>query len=184
MKKTLILIVLATMIANQASAQKFFTRVGVISFYSDAPLEKIEAINNTAMAVLDTETGNFQFALLIKAFQFEKALMQEHFNENYMESDHFPKAIFKGKIKDASNVNWKKDGEYSIVVSGNLTLHGETQEVEAKGSLFIKGDTIKAHTVFKVAVADYAIKIPSVVGDNIAKTVDVTVDIEMNPLVR
>ena len=85
--------------------QKYFTKDGKVSFYSDALMEKIEAHNTKAASVIDAENGQMEFAVLIKAFQFEKALMQEHFNENYMESSTYPKASFKGKIEDPVSSN-------------------------------------------------------------------------------
>ena len=158
-----------------ANAQKYFTRSGSITFSSNAPLEKIEASNQKATSVLDIRSGKMEFAVLIKAFQFEKALMQEHFNENYMESDKFPKAKFKGAIADITSVDFSKDGDYPVKVKGELTIHGVTKEVEAEGTFNIKEGNIAAKSIFKIAVADYGIKIPKVVRDNIAKIVEINV---------
>lgn len=163
---------------NTLHAQKYFTRTGNIVFSSDAPMEKIEASNQKATSVMDISTGKMEFAVLIKAFQFEKALMQEHFNENYMESDKFPKAIFKGGILDISKVDFSNDGTYPVKVKGNLTIHGETNEVETEGVIVIKDGKISASSTFEVAVADYKIAIPKVVRDNIAKIVAITVNID------
>ena len=164
------------------SAQKFFTKTGVISFHSEAPLETIEAVNNKATSVLDAESGRLEFALLIKAFQFEKALMQEHFNENYMESSEFPKSTFKGQLTDASQVDWTTPGTYDATVTGDLTIHGVTKSVTAPAKLIVKSDGIDANATFTVAVADYGIEIPNVVRDNIAKEVDITVAVNYEPL--
>ncbi len=163
-------------LGTNLQAQKHFTRTGKITFSSEAPLEKIEASNQKATSIIDIATGKMEFAVLIKAFQFEKALMQEHFNENYMESDKYPKAIFKGTIADISAVDFSKDGNYPVKVKGKLTIHGETNEVEAEGTINVKDGKISAISTFEVAVADYKIKIPSVVKDNIAKTVQISVD--------
>lgn len=160
------------------SAQKYFTREGKISFSSEAPVEKIEANNHSATSVLDVETGKMEFAVLIKAFQFEKALMQEHFNENYMESSKFPKAIFKGEIVDLSAVNFSKNGTYPVKVKGDMTIHGVTNALEASGSITISNGQISASSDFEVAVADYNIQIPAVVRDNIAKTVQIAVRLD------
>ena len=164
------------------SGQKYFTREGKIAFYSDAPMEKIEAHNKKATSVIDAESGKIEFAILIKAFQFEKALMQEHFNENYMESSKYPKATFKGQIKDMSNVNLSTDGEYHVSVAGDLTIHGVTQKVETPAQIVVTDGAINAKSTFEVLVADYEIEIPSVVKDNIAKTVKIEVDIDYQPL--
>lgn len=170
------------MVGSSVSAQKYFTRNGKISFYSDAPIEKIEAHNIQSTSVLDAATGRMEFAVLIKAFQFEKALMQEHFNENYMESSQFPKATFKGEIKDPAQVDFEKDGEYQVIVTGDMTIHGVTKPIEAPGLIKVEGEKITATSEFELIVADYEIKIPAVVRDNIAKTVKVSVELDYQPL--
>src|SRR5262245_55593100 len=120
---------------------RLLTRNGSISFYSKAPLENIEAITQTALSVLDKKTGQVEFGVLIKSFTFEKALMQEHFNENYLESDKFPKSIFKGQIDDISKVNFDKDGTYSVFVTGELTIHGQSRTLKTPVTITIlKGD--------------------------------------------
>lgn len=182
MKKGILLSLMSLVLAFTASGQKYFTRDGKISFYSDTPLEKIEAHNSKATSVLDAATGNIEFAVLIKAFQFEKALMQEHFNENYMESSKFPKAAFKGKVANIKDINLKKDGEYNATVKGQLTIHGVTKDVETTGKFIVTGGKIAAKSTFNIAVADYDITIPAVVRDNIAKTVKITVDTKLEEL--
>ncbi|MDZ4680199.1 MAG: YceI family protein [Saprospiraceae bacterium] len=159
------------------NAQKYFTREGKVSFFSDAKVEKIEALNKTATSVYDAETGKMEFAVLVKAFQFEKALMQEHFNENYMETDKFPKASFKGTVSDFKAVNLAKDGVYPVKVKGQLTMHGVTKEVETEGKFTVKGGAVSATSAFIVAVADYGIEIPALVRDNIAKTVKIDISV-------
>lgn len=173
--KNLIVIVVLTLTAQMAIGQKYFSKTGKISFYSEAPMEKIEAHNTTASTVLDASTGNLEWAVLIQGFKFEKALMQEHFNENYMESTTYPKAKFKGKIDNLSSVNFKKDGDYNVTVSGQLEIHGVTKPVTATGVISVKGGNVSAKSKFSVAVADYGIEIPKVVAENIAKTVDINV---------
>ena len=171
-----LIVLLALMLSAQfAMGQKYFSKTGKISFYSDTPMEKIEATNSTASTVLDIGTGNFEWAVLIQGFKFEKALMQEHFNENYMESTEFPKAKFKGKIDNLSAVNFKKDGDYNVTVTGQMEIHGVTKPVTAPGVISIKGGNISAKSKFSIAVADYGIEVPKVVAENIAKNVDVTV---------
>ncbi len=162
---------------NGLYSQKYFTRDGKISFLSEAPLETIEAKNSKATSVLDIESGNIEFAVLIKAFQFKKALMQEHFNENYMESSKFPKATFKGKIDNISEVDFSKDGSYEATVTGKMTIHGVTFPLSTTGTINVTGGEISAESQFVALVADYDIKIPGVVRDNIAKEVEITVDI-------
>lgn len=179
--KNLIIIVLL-LSAQLAVGQKYFSKTGKISFYSDAPMEKIEAHNSTASTVLDISTGNVEWAVLIQGFKFEKALMQEHFNENYMESTTYPKAKFKGKIDNLADVNFKKDGDYNVNVSGQLEMHGVTKPVNATGVITVKGGNISAKSKFSVAVADYGIQIPKVVAENIAKNVDINVHADYQPM--
>lgn len=184
MSRTIIFILVAVLSAGSVQAQKYFTREGKISFYSDAPMEKIEAHNQQATAVADFATGAIEFAVLIKAFQFEKALMQEHFNENYMESTKFPKAIFKGEILEPGKIDLKKDGSYSAKVKGKLTIKDVTKDVETEGTFIVSKGALSAKAAFKVAVADYNISIPKVVAEKIAKVVDVKVDVSLAPLVK
>ena len=182
MKKSIFLFIVFLMVGNLAKAQKYFTRTGSISFYSDAPLEKIEAHNRQATSVLDTETGRMEFAVLIKAFQFEKALMQEHFNENYMESSKYPKGSFKGVIKNINEVDFSKDGKYPVQIEGALNIHGVSKNIEPTGIITVENGKVKGHAIFEIEVADYKIQIPKVVRENIAKIVKVTVDINYEPL--
>ncbi len=181
MKNILFLSILLT-VTVQLDAQKYFTKEGKISFYSEAPLEKIEAHNSKATAVLDLESGKMQWAVLIKAFQFEKALMQEHFNENYMESTKFPKAAFTGSINDWSGIDLNNDAEQKITLNGELTIHGVTQSVSTPATLIVKNGELAGTAVFTVKVADYKIEIPGVVRDKIAKEVEIHIDANFQPL--
>lgn len=158
------------------SAQKYYTKEGKVNFLSKAPLEKIEAFNSKASSVLDVSTANIEFAVLIKAFKFEKALMQEHFNENYMESSIYPKSTFKGKISNMKDINLSKDGEYVGNITGNLELHGVTQPISTKAKFSVQAGKIKATSTLKIKVADYKISIPSVVADKIAKEVEISIE--------
>ncbi len=158
-----------------ARAQKIYTKNGSTSFFSKSPLEDITAINNEVMSVMNQQTGEIQFAVLIKNFRFKKRLMEQHFNENYMESDKFPKALFKGRIDDISNTNFAADGTYPVTVSGELTIHGVTNPVTVKGEIRVKNGVISANSGFNISLADYRISIPALVKNNIAKTITITV---------
>ncbi|MCB9283931.1 MAG: YceI family protein [Lewinellaceae bacterium] len=177
MKKILCLfsVIVALSFATQTWGQKYFTRDGQITFTSETPMEKIEAVNQKATSVLDAASGQVEFAVLIKGFQFEKALMQEHFNENYMESTKFPKATFKGQITDMDLVDLTKDGVYPITVKGDLMIHGVTNPVVADGKLEVKNGAIHARSSFNLSPEEYGIKIPAVVRDNIAQSLKVEV---------
>jgi len=178
MKKIgLLAVVLGLSIA--VNAQRFFTKTGYVKFYSEAPLENIEAINNKVTTVTDVASGQLEFAVLMKAFSFEKALMQEHFNENYVESDKFPKATFVGKIEDPTM--FSKKGEHIGKAIGKLTIHGVTKTVEIPVNILVTDKGIELNTVFSVAVADYKIEIPSVVTDNISKEIEITVKSSLKP---
>lgn len=168
-------IILFMSLVQWVSAQKYFSKTGKISFYSDAAMEKIEAHNSSASTVLDASTGSIEWAVLIQGFAFDKALMQDHFNENYMESAKYPKAKFKGKIDNMALVNFTKDGTYPVTVSGTLEIHGVTKPITAQGTIMVKNKAISAQSRFSIQVADYNIEIPKLVADKIAKKVDITV---------
>lgn len=121
------------------------------------------------------------FSMLMKGFEFEKALMQEHFNESYVESEKFPKSTFKGVIQDFDAIDLSKNGEYDVVVKGQLEIHGESKEYSIKGKLTRDGNKIQGKSKFNVKVADHGIKIPAGKVNNIAEVVEVTVDISYEP---
>ncbi len=161
---------------------KYFTRTGKISFVSKGVIETISAKHNSVTCVLDTKSGQIQFAVLMRGFEFRKALMQEHFNENYVESDKYPKATFKGDITNNNAIDYSKEGTYNANVKGKLTLHGETRDVESAGTIVVKNGRLTASADFNILLSDYRIRIPAVVKDNISNTVNITVDCPMEPL--
>lgn len=164
------------------TAQKYFSKTGKISFYSEASLEKIEAHNTSASTVIDISTGAIEWAVLIQGFKFEKSLMQEHFNENYMESAKYPKAKFKGQVDNLSAVQFAKDGTYTANVSGQLEMHGVTKPVTIPATVTVKGGVISAKAKFNVTLADYNITIPKLVADNVSKTVKIEVAADYQPM--
>ena len=121
---------------------RYIERTGKASFFSEAPLENIEAHNEQVLSLLDVEKGEVAASMLMKSFQFQKALMQEHFNEKYIESDKYPKATFKGKITDMNKVDLSKDGNYTVDVEGEITIHGETQPLKTKVNFVVKDKSI------------------------------------------
>jgi polyisoprenoid-binding protein YceI len=177
--KILILAMLALFHVSQA--QKLITKTGHIQFYSKTPLEEVDAHNRQVVSTLDPSTGEMVFMMLIKSFEFKKALMQEHFNENYIESDKYPKATFKGKITNLDKIDFKKDGVYNTEVSGDMTIHNVTKPFSAKGTLEVKGGTVIANSKFFTTPHDWDIAIPSVVEDKIAKQIEVTVEATYTP---
>lgn len=184
MKKTFLTFLFLSLLAlSGAFAQdKYFTKSGHIHFFSSTPIEDIEANNNSATSVIDAGTGKMEFAVLIKAFKFKKALMEEHFNENYMESGKFPKAIFAGTIINPAAVDFKRDGTYKVNVKGNLTIHGVTKEVEMPATIVIANGLVKANSTFNVAPEDYKIEVPKLVREKIAKQIKVTVNMDYQAL--
>ncbi|HEY0678029.1 MAG TPA: YceI family protein [Chitinophagaceae bacterium] len=181
MKKVFAIVIGFTAIVSSVTAQdKFFTKTGKVSFYSRAPLENIEAHNRSMTCVLDSKSGNIQFSVLMKGFEFEKALMQRHFNENYLETTRYPKAEFKGQVLNNGEVNYTTEGTYKARVKGMLTIHGQTQEVETDGTLTVKNGKLMAESDFKVRLADYKIKNDKM--NNISNTISVSVNCSLEPL--
>lgn len=155
---TLILIVILTGALQNASAQKVYaTKTGQIYFNATGALEKIAAVNNQVDSKFVDATGQIIFGVLIKGFKFENQLMEDHFNENYMESTKFPKADFKGYIINIKEINFSKDGAYPIQVEGVLTIHGVSQKINTKGILSIAQGKATIEGGFSVKVKDYGI---------------------------
>ena len=182
MKTTLITLLLAIVVALPGQAQRYLTKNGNISFFSETPIENIEAHNKQVNAALDIASGKMVFKVLMKSFEFEKALMQEHFNENYVESDKFPSATFDGIVKEISSFTKDKTEAMQVTIEGRLTIHGVTREISEKGTLQWKGDAIKGDARFMVAPGDYDIKIPQAVMNNIASEIQVVVDVDLKQL--
>jgi YceI-like domain len=152
------------------------TKNGQISFFSKTPLENIDAVNNEASSILNTQTGDLVYAVLIKGFHFERALMEDHFNENYMESSKIPKSTFKGKISNLATVDFKKDGTYAVTADGDLTIHGVTKKLSIRGTIVVKSGKIQVLSKFTIKAKDYNIKIPAVVANKIAETIVISID--------
>lgn len=180
MKTTLLSLALLIALTNFAQPV-YMTRTGQISFYSKTPMENIDAINNEVTSMINPATGEMVFAILIKSFRFERALMEEHFNENYMESDKFPKATFSGKISNLGNIDFTKNGNYPTRVEGELTIHGVKKVITSPGIINISGDKVTATSTFPLHLADFNITIPSLVADKISETVEVKVNCEYQP---
>jgi polyisoprenoid-binding protein YceI len=168
-----LLLVLAS--PSRASAQgKFMTRGGHISFFSASIMEDIEARNDK----FDLNTGQIAFSVPIREFQFKRTLMQEHFNENYMESDKFPKATFTGQLLNTGQVlKQVATSTQTVEVEGNLTMHGVTHKAVVTGTLQIRDGQLVVFAYFNVAPADFSIDIPLLVREHIAKSVSVRINL-------
>ncbi|MCB0576847.1 MAG: YceI family protein, partial [Saprospiraceae bacterium] len=179
-----LILLTALVLPATLSAQRYFTRDAKVYFDAtskDSP-ERIEATAKSGTIVLDASSGKLEAAVLVKNFLFERALMQEHFNENYLESSKYPKAIFKGKFEDASKVDFSKDGTYNPTLSGELTLHGKTKQVKVPAKVQVKGGKATASASFTVTLSDFDISVPSVVSDKLAKEAKISIDAELEPM--
>lgn len=181
MKRLELLVTLAiiAVVSIPAFAQKYTAEKAFISFYSDAPLEDITADNTRVTTIFNAATGDIAFSVPMKEFKFAKSLMQEHFNEKYVESEKFPKATFQGKIIDFKTGT---PGVQQVRAQGKLTIHGVTRDIDVPGTIETDGKKLLMKSKFKVKVADYDIEIPTIVFNNIAEEVEVTVDFTYKPM--
>ncbi|KIA85544.1 YceI family protein [Flavobacterium sp. AED] len=172
---------LLVFVGNVMFSQKVMTRTGEIKFEASMPaFEEIAAKNNTVSCILDESTGDFVALALVKAFKFKAPLMEEHFNENYIESSKFPKSTFKGKILnfDASKLSAAKT-VYDL--EGDLTLHGVTKKIKTKITLVGTADKVNVTSNFLVKPQDYNIEIPSLVKNKIAENVKIAINFILQP---
>ena len=184
MKKLMITALFVVVITINASAQLYRGKADAssISFFSKSPLEDIDATSKKVTVVMKTTTNDLQFAVPMISFKFPKPLMEEHFNENYVESTKFPSCTFKGKINET--IDFTKDGEHKVTVKGTMDLHGVIKEVEATGTITVKGTDIVVASAFKIKIADYNVKVPSLYVQNIAEIVDVKVNATLEPFTK
>ena len=174
MKKLMLLLVFGLILLNTMAQSRFFTKDAKINFNSSTPLEDIVAESNQATTLLDTDKNEVVFSVLTTSFKFRRALMEEHFNENYMESSKFPKAKFSGKI--VSVIDWKSEKPVIADIKGELTLHGISKEILLKAQITPGKSKIIASAEFKVTPEDFKIAIPSAVRDKIAKEVTIRIN--------
>ncbi|MCX7986775.1 MAG: YceI family protein [Bacteroidales bacterium] len=178
MSKKITLLFILPFIFLAVHAQKFITLEGNISFFSSTPFEDIKAENKKVIAILDIQTGEVAVSCIMKSFRFERALMEEHFNENYVESDKYPKATFKGKIVNL-NVLKNKNIEQETEVEGIMNIHGVDQPFRTKIRITPSDAQITVKSEFEVSPADYNIKIPQIVRTKIAEKIQVKVDLTL-----
>ena len=178
MKLVITIVCCFLFISNSNSQERFLTKNGAINFYSKAPMEDITADNNQVLSIIDATKGKMAISILMKSFMFKKALMQEHFNENYVESDKFPKATFKGYILNFETVN---ETEKKTQVKGILTIHGVSKEITIVANMKRMDGAILTEGEFVVNLDDYDVKIPAVVAKNIAKNIKVSFNFNHTP---
>ncbi len=164
----------------QTKAQTYTGKNIKFNIFSSTPIEDIKAVSYTGIAVLNAQRQELTIQVPIKSFEFDKKLMQEHFNENYMESDKYPLAKFKGIIEP--KIDWTKDGDYNVTAKGTLTVHGVDQARTVSGKITVKNKIASLNATFNVACAAHQIKIPSLVFTKIAETIQVKVQGNLNPL--
>lgn len=176
--KLLLSAVLLLSFSALQAQDRYLTRVGHVKFFSTAPMEDIEANNNKVLSIVDLAKGEVAVDMLMKAFEFEKKLMQEHFNENYLESSKFPKSTFKGTFDVPTSLKSMSDGTYEVDVTGEITIHGVKKPLNTKATLTVADGKLTGDLVFNVTVKDHKISIPKVVVKNIAEVVEVTASFE------
>lgn len=177
--KYIALILLTWLSSNQAGQDLYACKNAKISLFSSAPLEDIQASTNTGTSVYNASTGDLAFSVNIRSFKFPKSLMQEHFNENYMESDKYPRATFKGKVNEKVDVS--KNGTYPVTATGDLTVHGVTQTRTIPGTLTVSNGTLSMASEFMVKCVDHKIDIPTLVFKHIAETIKMNVSATYTP---
>jgi hypothetical protein len=179
MYKTIILLFFALLLAQALPGQqRYSTERGSVRFKSDAPLELIEAASQELKGILDAGQQSFAFAVNINSFQgFNSPLQREHFNENYLESQQYPRATFSGKIIE--QLDFSQDGAYEVRAKGKFTIHGVAQERIIKGRLRVAGKRVFLEASFSVLLAEHRIDIPRVVFQKIAEEIQVSVELEL-----
>jgi len=180
--RLILLLFLLALNLNLQAQTKFMTRTGHISFFSTTSAENIEAHNRQVNSIIDLAKGEFVFAVLMKSFEFKKALMQEHFNENYIESTKFPKATFKGTILNLKEIDFTKNSTFKAIVEGDLTLHGVTKKIKSEGQLVKNGNNIEAKSTFNIILQDFNIEIPPAVKNNIQKQISISIELTLTPI--
>jgi len=181
MYKFILLPLVALVSFYSLSAQEtLLTRTSTTTFYSHAPIEDIEAVNNRTTAALNLDKGEIVVKMLIKHFEFENALMQEHFNENYMESEKYPSALFQGTFTAQDPIDLNKDGDYDVTVSGTLSIHGVEQPLTTDAVITVSDRKVSAKTTFIARPKDFNIEIPTVVVRNIAEEIEVRAQLDFS----
>jgi polyisoprenoid-binding protein YceI len=175
MKKILAITLFATA-AIAAKAQIYTGKTVKVDFYSHTPVEDIKAKTPVMTTVVNFGTNDFAFKIPVKTFDFPNDLMEEHFNENYLETAKYPNATFSGKMDTKDKIDVSKDGVYSIIAEGVLEVHGVKQNRSIPATITIKNGVITIDAKFKIHLADHKIDVPSIVTAKIAEDIDVTVN--------
>ena len=181
MKSQLMFIGAILFSAGLYAQQMYYTKSGTVIFDSSTPLETIYARNDQVTSFLNASSGEINFAALVRSFKFKNALMEEHFNENFIESAKYPRAVFKGRILNWEEIDLSDEVEQEAGVEGELTLHGVTKTIHPRAVIHPRGELIEGRCEFIVSADDSDIRIPAVVRDKIAKEVKVIVEMNYEP---
>jgi polyisoprenoid-binding protein YceI len=182
MKIIIKILILSLLISVKSFGQLYSTQTGETSFFSETPMENISGDNKKVGAILNTSTNEVAVSMKMTAFDFPNKLMQEHFNENYMESEKFPTGSFKGKIIET--IDYTKNGTYDVTAKGQLTLHGVAQVREVKGKLTIENQKITLVCNFDVKLVDHKIEVPKLVFTKIAEVIAVKSKYTFTPYIK
>ncbi len=180
-KPGLLFVGLILLVSLESGAQNalYATAGGLTSFHSSTPAEDIDAVNKKTQAILNVTTGEMAVLMNMRDFDFPNELMEEHFNENYMESAKYPKAIFKGKLDQAVDVT--KNGSYELTATGTFTVHGVSQPRTLKGTITVKDGSLLLNSEFEVALVDHKIEVPKIVFVKIAQVIRVKCSYMLTP---
>lgn len=174
MKKGILILLVTIGIGGTTLAQNtLIDRDGTASFFSEAPLEDIEAINKEVLGAIDLEKGTIAVSMLIRGFHFDKSLMEEHFNENYLESEKYPKATFKGVISNFTELDFKTVGNFVAEAKGEIEIHGVKKPLNTIVKFDVSPTKLSAITSFDIAIKEFNIDVPRLVVKNIAEVVEV-----------
>jgi len=186
MKKLVLFSVLLSIafFSNVQAQDKYITKTGHVWFHSKTPLKEIEAHSRQVTSILDTKTGDMIVSAFLTDFKFDNQLVEEHFNENFVESAKFPKVKFKAKVLDIASVDFTKNGTYKRMVEGVMEMHGTSVNIKKEGTAVVKDGKIKATAYFTVTAAQFAIIIPDLVKDKIQKDVEVSVEFTYLPYTK
>lgn len=177
---TLLALTFFTLSAFSVKSQIYIGDKSTISFFSATKMENIDAVNSVSRPVLNTKTGAFAIQASQNAFIFKSAFMQEHYNENYVESEKFPFATFKGKINET--IDYTVNGKTNVTITGDLDMHGVKKNRTIAGVIEVKDGSIILSSKFEVKVADHEIKVPSLYVEKIAEVIQVSFNAELFPM--
>jgi hypothetical protein len=167
--------------AGPGPQQKIYTATtSTITFFAGTPVEDIDAVNKKAVSFLNIESGEVVVSIPNREFHFKRALMEDHFNENYMESEKYPKSEFKGSIDNPTGIQWNA-GEYDITVTGTLSIHGVSKRRTLPAHIRIGGEKIDTEMKFNIPLADHHIDRPQILWEKLAETVEVHATITYEP---